>query len=488
MSLLISKHAKYSRFTIVLFLGALFVAGCSGSSDSLTSPEIDALDTDTINVVADDETTTGTGDIINSPTDSATDDATNDETVINDIASDLENDVVATIPEDTTVTEPSNTGELELPDNSNPVVVDPLIQNRIFVIFEITVPAYQSSELRLEVVWGDLNITAAWVGDEFWTVSSELPTETEELLTVTFFDNNGAIELASFSQQFRTGSNATEAFQISADQFDTTQFDDDGDEVSNLDELIAGSDPTIDEDSLLEIRDSFTITGHSVTVNLESLLSDERPISITTQEQISSSVSVDTDIQIDIDGNGTLTRNRNFSCEIDRLTGIRTRLDNAISWEANRIQNDCDFTLDVDLVNTVTIVDENTRTFEQELVGLRFGSFTNDWEDSTRLTSQLVDGTSMCKAVAGTHSSSFISRSDGIRVTTFFVSKERDDPYWRVEKEVTRIEFPSGTEERTLLETTEYFVRELNFGGALNFGGNLDPENPELFICDFVDI
>ena len=88
------------------------------------------------------------------------------------------------------------------------------------------------------------------------------------------------------------------------------------------------------------------------------------------------------------------------------------------------------------------------------MVGLRFGSFTNDWEDSTRLTSQLVDGTSMCKAVAGTHSSSFISRSDGIRVTTFFVSKERDDPYWRVEKEVTRIEFPSGTEERTPVSYT----------------------------------
>ena len=96
MSSLFSKHVKYTRFPVVLFLGALVVSGCSGSSDSLTSPEIDALDTDTINVVADDETTTGTGDIINSPTDSATDDATNDETVINDIASDLENDVVAT--------------------------------------------------------------------------------------------------------------------------------------------------------------------------------------------------------------------------------------------------------------------------------------------------------------------------------------------------------------------------------------------------------
>ena len=385
------------------------------------------------------------------------------------------------------VTSDESSNELALSDSGSPIVIDPLTQNRIFVSFEITVPAYQSNELRLEVVWGDMNITAAWVGDEFWTVSSELPSETEELLTITFFDNDGAIELASFSQQFRTGSNAMEALQISADQFDTEQFDDDGDGVSNLDELVAGNDPSLDEDSLLEIRDFFRITAHSVTVNLESLLSEERPISVTNQEQVSFNVTVDTDIQIDIDGNGTLTRNRNFSCEIDRLSGIRTNMGDAISWEANRIQNDCDFTLDVDLVNTVTIVDESTRTFEQELVGRRFGSFTNDWEDSTRLTARLVDGTSMCEAVSGTHSSRFTARNSGNTTTTIFVSKEIDDPYWRVERERNRLEFSSGIVESTLLENTEFFVRELSFGESLNFG-DPNPENPELFICDFVDI
>ena len=98
------------------------------------------------------------------------------------------------------VTSDESSNELALSDSGSPIVIDPLTQNRIFVSFEITVPAYQSNELRLEVVWGDMNITAAWVGDEFWTVSSELPSETEELLTITFFDNDGAIELASFSQ------------------------------------------------------------------------------------------------------------------------------------------------------------------------------------------------------------------------------------------------------------------------------------------------
>lgn len=100
-------------------------------------------------------------------------------------------------------------------------------------------PAYPSSELRLEVVWGDLNLVADWIGDEFWSVSSELPTETEELFTVTYFDNFGAIELARYSQQFRTSSNPTDAFQVSADQFVTDQFDNDGDGVSNIDELIS---------------------------------------------------------------------------------------------------------------------------------------------------------------------------------------------------------------------------------------------------------
>jgi len=81
-------------------------------------------------------------------------------------------------------------------------------------------------------------LNAAWVGDEFWTASDELPTDTERLLSVTFSDDNGDITLGSFETDFKTGTNASETVQISANQFDTDRWDDDGDGISNLDELI----------------------------------------------------------------------------------------------------------------------------------------------------------------------------------------------------------------------------------------------------------
>lgn len=136
---------------------------------------------------------------------------------------------------------------LNEPVINSPVVTDPLIQNNIVVDFGITVPAYQSNELRIELVWGDINLNAMWVGDEYWSASGEFPTQTEEMLTVTFYDLNGAMELARFSEPFRTGSNATESFQIPATQFDADQFDTDADGVSNLAELIAGTSPIVQE-------------------------------------------------------------------------------------------------------------------------------------------------------------------------------------------------------------------------------------------------
>ncbi|MFK8082473.1 MAG: hypothetical protein AB8B97_19510 [Granulosicoccus sp.] len=38
---------------------------------------------------------------------------------------------------------------------SNPVVADPQITNNVLVTFEMTVPAHQSDELRIELIWGD---------------------------------------------------------------------------------------------------------------------------------------------------------------------------------------------------------------------------------------------------------------------------------------------------------------------------------------------
>jgi len=113
------------------------------------------------------------------------------------------------------------------------------------VSFDVTVPAYVSDSLQVRLLWGDKDISAAWVVDETWTVSDDFPLDTVNPLTITFSDDNGATTLGSVETDFRTGTSASESVRISADQFDTNRWDDDGDGVSNLAELIAGIDPFV---------------------------------------------------------------------------------------------------------------------------------------------------------------------------------------------------------------------------------------------------
>ena len=141
--------------------------------------------------------------------------------------------------------------------NSEPTmdaVPDPLELNRTQVDFRITVPAYQSDALQVRLIWGDIDVTAGWVGDELWSTSLDLPTDTENTLIVTFSDSNGDIVLASFEQTYRTGSNSAEAFNIAAEQFNSEQWDADNDGTSNLNELVAGSNPLTNEALQLEVR------------------------------------------------------------------------------------------------------------------------------------------------------------------------------------------------------------------------------------------
>lgn len=115
------------------------------------------------------------------------------------------------------------------------------------ITFDITVPVILSDALQVRLVWGDKDITANWIERQTWAATESFPLDTENLLAVTFSDDNGAITLASFETIFQTGSNEFGSFQITADQFDTDRWDSDSDSVSNIDELIAGSDPLLED-------------------------------------------------------------------------------------------------------------------------------------------------------------------------------------------------------------------------------------------------
>ena len=121
----------------------------------------------------------------------------------------------------------------------------PVGTDTVLVDFTIEVPAFVSDALQVQVQWGETRLTAAWLFDETWAVTGELPANTDQPLSITFLDDNGGITLASVETRFQTGSDAVQDFQVAADQFDSGRWDNDGDGTSNLDELRAGRDPFV---------------------------------------------------------------------------------------------------------------------------------------------------------------------------------------------------------------------------------------------------
>jgi len=124
----------------------------------------------------------------------------------------------------------------------NPSIADPLSQNLTQVNFDITVPAFMSDALQVRLIWGDIDFTAEWVGDEIWSATASFPSNAANTLEITFSDNNGGIPLARVEQSFSTSSNDLDILSVSASQFNSDLFDADNDGISNLDELLAGTD------------------------------------------------------------------------------------------------------------------------------------------------------------------------------------------------------------------------------------------------------
>jgi len=456
---------QFIHVTTLMLVVFWLVSGCSGSGNSVANGE-------------------------QPPISSTTPEANNSDD--NGISN--ENIDAAEAEPDTEITSTEMTLEDEANEagNSNPVVVDPMIQNRIPVTFEINVPFYISDELRVELIWGEINLTAMWVGGQFWSAAGEFPTETEHLLTITFYDKNGAVELARYSQEYRVGSNASESVQITAEQFDANQFDDDSDRVNNLAELNAGTDPFVDEDSLLEISDAFALNNSgsqysriSASQHFESFVQQDRPYVDTyeTEGRVGDengyyykTLYGKFNINIDVDGNGTLEVNTDEPRRylFPTLSAIRTNSGSSISWAGEYRIYDGDYNYSENIINTVSVVDDNLRNFVQEVTGSNNGTFRFSWKTSANLTGRLIEGSSRCEPVSGTFIETRQSSSSYppnlIVVTT--VTKEIDDPYWRI------------VEELDGLKTNEYFARNLEI---LRDYRDYDDEESAFFTCDFVD-
>lgn len=289
----------------------------------------------------------------------------------------------------------------------------------------------------------------------------------------------------------QVGSNFSETVYISAEQFEASQFDSDGDGVNNLTELNAEPDPIIEENSQLEIHDSYAFNNAgsqysriSVSQVIESIVEPDRPYVDTYEteccEYLDNGRTFRTlygkhDVNIDTDGNGTVDVNIDEPRRIllPTLSATRISSGSAISWTGEYKMYDGDYGFRENFTNTVSLLDDNLRSFAQEVTGSNSGTFRFSWQTSANLTGKLIEGSSLCKPVAGTFTETRLDNYEysdvdtNIVITT--VSKEIDDPYWRL---VTV---------RNSSETTEYFVRELQ----IFF--DPDDEDSAYFTCDFVE-
>lgn len=199
----------------------------------------------------------------------------------------------------------------------------------------------------MKLVSGDIDATAIWIEKVSWRIVESFPADTENPVTITFYDENGGIALASINTDFTTGAGDEHSFEITADQWEIDRWDSDGDGISNLMELAQGGDPRSATNAIQPLADnfvhafSFIPTIESGFYHLESDIPElGEPVSIDDDTFVGGefgSTTTTRDITLSADGNGTYSDTWfNFiygdKAGIRNWNGTRSSQGNTVSW------------------------------------------------------------------------------------------------------------------------------------------------------------
>jgi len=464
---------------VVVFTTCL-LAACSSSDsgstvDSETSVPAGQDPTDTIasTDLLDDEAAPVVVDPIPDPAESSPDQAT-----------DLEPDPVGASQPDT------NTDEADtVEEQSDQSPVDPDIAR---VQFNMTVPAYVSDALQVEIDWSSGSDRAQWVKNEDWTATIDFPSKSGSYyyFDMYFLGNNGDTVLGSYNMQFNSADNAGTAtvISITADQFDTVRWDNDQDGATNLNELRAGTYPDLSSQAYLlpvltTIPHPNNIASTSSRLKLaefssgyEGAISNERPYFFHEHVPLEDASIYGTTrtvtVEIDTLGNGTYELEDILydpnTTQTKRNTGLRVNTGSSIQWSGKSyyLGSEAYKGHEYDFSSETRIIDAGVRQQQGSVVGGPIGYAMGGLSLTYDIQGAPLPNTNYCQTTSGTltfndryKNDPYESENARLPVNYVFeVSKAVSDEFWNV----LVFDYDNG-----LIDN--YLVQRLDFQFRCNF-------------------